>query len=147
MTKQEKAVALHKEGSNCAQSVLCAFTDELGIDTAQAHRLATGLGAGLGRRQHLCGAINGAAMVLGAAFGNETGADGEAKEKTYSIVQGFIREIEHEFNTLECSGLLGVDMNSEEGKAAYNEKNLKDLVCNKLIAVCAEKVERILKKG
>lgn len=145
MTKPEQATSLHAGGSNCAQSVLCAFTSELGIDTVQAHRLATGLGGGLGRRQHLCGAVNGGAMVLGAALGNDTGADLAAKERTYEAVRAYIDTMEAKFGSIECRTLLDVDLNSPEGKAAFKERGLSASVCDKLIARCAEEVDRILK--
>ncbi|MDX9959285.1 MAG: C-GCAxxG-C-C family protein [Spirochaetia bacterium] len=145
MTKPEQAVRLHADGSNCAQSVLCAFTSELGIDTVQAHRLATGLGGGLGRRQHLCGAVNGGAMVLGAALGNDTGTDLAAKERTYEAVRAYINAMETEFGSIECRTLLGLDLNSPDGKAAFKERSLSASVCDKLIARCAEEVDRILK--
>ena len=145
MTKPEQATSLHASGSNCAQSVLCAFTSELGVDTAVAHRLATGLGAGLGRRQHLCGAVNGGAMALGAALGNESGADLAAKERTYAVVQTYIKTMETEFGSIDCRTLLGVDLNTPEGKAAFKERGLSASVCDKLIARCAEEVDRILK--
>lgn len=145
MTKPEQATSLHASGSNCAQSVLCAFTSELGMDTTLAHRLATGLGAGLGRRQHLCGAINGGAMALGAALGNETGADLAAKERTYEAVQAYISAMEAEIGSLDCRTLLGVDLNTPEGKATFKERGLSASVCDKLIARSAEEVDRILK--
>jgi C_GCAxxG_C_C family probable redox protein len=145
MTKPEQAVRLHASGSNCAQSVLCAFTSELGLDTAMAHRLATGLGAGLGRRQHLCGAVNGGAMALSAALGNESGADLAAKERTYAAVQAYIKTMEAEFGSIDCRTLLGVDLNTPEGKAELKERGLSAKVCDKLIARCAEEVDRILK--
>ena len=145
MTKPEQATSLHARGSNCAQSVLCAFTSELGVDTTVAHRLATGLGAGLGRRQHLCGAVNGGAMALSAALGNETGADLAAKERTYEAVRAYVDAIEAEFGSIECRTLLGVDLNTPEGKAELKERGLSASVCDKLIARCAEEVDRILK--
>jgi C_GCAxxG_C_C family probable redox protein len=145
MTKPEQATSLHASGSNCAQSVLCAFTSELGIDTALAHRLATGLGAGLGRRQHLCGAINGGAMALSAALGNDTGADLAAKERTYEAVQAYVNAMEAEFGSIDCRILLGVDLNTPEGKAELKARGLSASVCDKLIGRCAEEVDRILK--
>ncbi|MFH2114213.1 MAG: C-GCAxxG-C-C family protein [Spirochaetota bacterium] len=145
MTKPEQAISLHAGGSNCAQSVLCAFTSELGLDTTQAHRLATGLGGGLGRRQHLCGAMNGGALALGAALGNETGADLEAKERTYEAVRAYVNAMETEFGSIECRTLLGVDLNSPEGKAAFKERGLGASVCDRLIGRCAEAVDKILK--
>lgn len=145
MTKPEQATKLHASGSNCAQSVLCAFTSELGVDTILAHRLATGLGAGLGRRQHLCGAVNGGAMALSAALGNDSGADLGAKERTYEAVKAYVKTIETEFESLDCRTLLGVDLSTDEGKAAFKERGLGSSVCDRIIGRCAEEVDRVLK--
>ena len=44
----EKAVNLHKNGYNCAQSIVCAFAQELGADYETAFRLSEGFGGGIG---------------------------------------------------------------------------------------------------
>ena len=49
---------------NCAQSVLTAFSDELGLDRNTALRLARGFGGGMGRTGKTCGAVTGAYMVI-----------------------------------------------------------------------------------
>lgn len=144
MTKTEQAIAMFKSGSNCAQSVFCVFAQDLDIDPVQAHRLATGLGAGLGRKQLLCGAVNGGAMAIGAAMGNDRGADEAAKEKTYATVLEYVEKIERTFGCTDCKGLLGVDLRSDAGKADFKSKDLKTKVCNRIIEGCVEEVERIL---
>ena len=47
MTKKEKAALLHAKGYNCAQSVACAFCEELGLDEQLIFKLNEGFGAGL----------------------------------------------------------------------------------------------------
>ena len=144
--KKDQARALHAAGSNCAQSVLCAFAEDLGVDPIQAHKLTTGMGAGLGRRQLLCGAVSGGVMALGAAFGNRDGSDQEAKERTYEISRNFVLTVEKEFGSAECRTLLGVDLLSEEGKKEFKARGLGAAVCDKIIGRCAELVETILKE-
>lgn len=146
MNRSEKARAFHASGSNCAQSVLAAFADDLGIDPAQAHRLATTLGAGLGRRQILCGAVSGGALALGAALGNEDGSDQAAKELSYEAVRDYVGRMEAEFGQTDCRNLLGVDLMTEEGREESKRRGLSASVCDKLIGRSAELVETILKE-
>lgn len=137
-TISETARANHATGSNCAQSVLCAFSEQVGFDKIAAHRLATCLGAGLGRRQLVCGAVSGGAMALGAALGNDTGADLEAKERCYALVDEFVGRIEAEFGSSSCATLLGVDLKTPEGRAAVKERGLDKSVCDRIIGRSAE---------
>ena len=56
-TLGEKAVGKMLEGYNCAQAVLYAGCDRLPLEKDTALRLACGLGAGMGRKQEVCGAV------------------------------------------------------------------------------------------
>ena len=82
MTKVERAAALHASGSSCSQSVFVPFAEELGLDPQRAHKLATGLGAGCGRQQLVCGAVSGAVLALGLALGSEEGSEAAATRPT-----------------------------------------------------------------
>ncbi len=141
-----KARTLHGKGSNCAQSVLCAFADTLGFDFTLAHRLSICMGAGMGRKQLVCGAITGGAMALGAALGNDAGDDLAAKERSYAIVNEFVSRLEDEFGATDCATLLGVDLQTETGKAEFKARGLGASICDKIIARSAELVEGYLKK-
>jgi len=141
-TIQQKAAALHASGSNCAQAVLCAFSGEFDFDFAQAHRFTTCMGAGLGRRQLLCGAVSGGALALGAALGNDSGADLATKERCYGIVADYIATIEAEFGCSDCRGLLGVDISTEAGRAEVKALGLGSKVCDRIISRSVELVEQ-----
>ena len=143
-TIQQKALALHAAGSNCAQAAYCAFADEIGFDFTAAHRSATCLGAGLGRRQLVCGAVSGGAMAIGAALGSDTGAQLETKERCYGVVAEFVATLEAEFGASDCRTLLGVDISTEAGRAEVKARGLGASVCNKIIARSVELVEKIL---
>jgi len=145
MTRTERAAALHAGGSACSQSVFCVFAGDFGLDEALAHRLATGLGGGCGRKQYLCGAVSGAVLVLGLAFGSETGAGKAAKEECYAKVHAFIEAIEAEYGSSECKVLLeGADLMSPEGQAYIKGRGLGAKVCGPVIGRCVEMLEEIL---
>jgi len=142
-----QAKALHGSGSNCAQAVLCAFSETVGFDRALAHRLSTCLGAGFGRKQLVCGAISGGAMALGAAFGNDSGVDLKAKERSYAMVNRFITQLEHEFGASDCATLLGVDLETESGRAEVKARSLNISVCDRIIGRSAELVAEYLNEA
>lgn len=64
MNRKEQAVALHRSGYNCAQSVVCPYCEELGIDRETAFKLAEAFGCGMGTFS-TCGAVSAMAMVIG----------------------------------------------------------------------------------
>jgi C_GCAxxG_C_C family probable redox protein len=142
VSKIEQAAALHAAGSSCSQAVFTAFAPDYGLDPRIAHRLSTGLGAGFGRQQRLCGAISGAALVLGLAKGSADGSQAEAKEATYEAVFQFIEEIKAEFGGADCRDLLeGLDLRNPADRAAYKERNLSVRVCDRIIKRCVELLE------
>ena len=65
MTHGEKVGTLFLEGYNCAQSVVLAFADEMGIPKETAARIASSFGGGLGRLREVCGCVSGMAIVAG----------------------------------------------------------------------------------
>jgi C_GCAxxG_C_C family probable redox protein len=65
MTKAESAEATMESGKmNCAQSVINAFCEDLGLDRSLALRLALGFGGGMGHTGQTCGAVSAAYMVI-----------------------------------------------------------------------------------
>ncbi|MCR5313682.1 MAG: C-GCAxxG-C-C family protein [Bacteroidaceae bacterium] len=49
---------------NCAQAVLCAYSDLTGLDEETSKNLAYAFAAGMGNMEGTCGAIVGAGMTL-----------------------------------------------------------------------------------
>ena len=71
MTKRvEEAVNNKKNGCNCAQAVACAFCDYAGISEDEMKKITQGFAVGMGTMEGSCGAIAGAAVVLGMANDN-----------------------------------------------------------------------------
>ncbi len=63
--RSERAVILKHSGYNCAQSVLCAFAKESGLDEETLKKLGAAFCAGMGAMNATCGALCAAEMLLG----------------------------------------------------------------------------------
>ena len=74
--RQQRAQEFHGKGYNCAQSVVCAYADLVGLDEQTAYKMAEGFGLGMGVME-LCGALSGAFMLAGVkgSAGHHQGAD------------------------------------------------------------------------
>ena len=99
MDRVEKAEALFRSGCNCSQAVFAAFADEFGLDEELAKKVACGLGGGVGRLREVCGAVSGAAMVLGMRAGGD-------KAAAYPEIQRFAEAFKSETGSIVCRELL-----------------------------------------
>ena len=103
-TKEQRcqaAIQYRKGGANCAQSLLAAFKDILGITEEQALAIGAGLGGGV-RSGNICGAVNAPVMILGAAF-PEAARD---KARAAYLAKEFQRRFTERFQHLNCRELL-----------------------------------------
>lgn len=101
-----KAKEYHDKGFNCAQSVLEAFRDKVGLTEDQCRGIATGLGGGF-RCGNICGAASGAVLVLGMLYPHATENDPERKAYTAKLTKEFLRRFSERFqNLLDCRDLL-----------------------------------------
>lgn len=140
----ETALYLFSEGSNCAQAVLGAFALEVGLDSGEAIRLSAGLGAGFGRKQCLCGAVSGGAVILSCRYGSTDPFDGAAKEKAYAAVNQFITAMEDTLGSVNCREILGVSISTPEERQAAKQQGLFDTVCANCVRQAALYLEETL---
>ncbi len=141
----EVAIQKHIEGYNCAQAVLFAYSQALGLEPDTALKLACGLGAGMGRKGEVCGAVTGAILALGAKYGRGTNEDRPVTIATYAKVRDLMDEFRAAHGTVICRELLnGCDLTTDEGQQYYKENDLTNKVCNPCIASVAQSLQRML---
>lgn len=104
--REEKAVQNFTDGHNCAQSVLLAYADVLGLTQEQAAMISVGFGGGMGRLRLHCGAFSAAVMLAGAMEGPD-GAEKTHRPQTYARVQEIHRQFVEMNGTISCAALLG----------------------------------------
>lgn len=129
-------------GFYCAESVVLAFADELGLESELLPRLATGFCSGMGRMRGTCGALTGAIMAVGLALGR-TRTD-ESVKAAYVATQQVVQEFEREFGARDCHVLLGCDLATEEGQVMFREQKLGYRCCATYTGRAAEIAARIV---
>lgn len=146
MTHADLAEQYFREGYNCSQAVLLAFEDVTGLERETAARLSSSFGGGLGRMREVCGAVSGAAMVLGLAKGYSEPRDAQAKRDHYHLIQEFARLFREKTGSIICRELLqetaAVPGSEPEARTAeYYRKR----PCPQIVRQAAEILENVLK--
>lgn len=141
----KRAEELFRQGYNCAQSVLLAFGDMTGLDDDTAAKLASSFGGGLGRLREVCGAVSGAAMVLGLLRGYAATDDAQAKREHYQLIQEFARRFREENGSIVCRELLqGTGASAGGDPEARTDAYYQKRPCAELVRRAAELVEDML---
>lgn len=104
----QKAMALFKEGFNCAQSVFLAFSDKYDMDEKLALRLSSSFGGGMGRLREVCGAVSGMFMVAGVLYGYDETTENDDKKNHYTRIQKLAQQFREETGSIICRELLGL---------------------------------------
>lgn len=135
MGHAEYAGQLFLEGYNCAQAVFGAFANEMGLPLADAARLASGLGAGMGRLRDTCGAVSGMVLAASMLRGYQDPKAVKEKKETYQMIQELVNRFKEENGAYVCRELLGAknadtDPGSPSDRTAgyYKKRPCKELV-------------------
>lgn len=109
MTKAELADNMHRSKYNCAQAVVCAFSDEIGVDREILFRIAEGFGFGGGTSKGECGALAGAIMLAGLKNSDGNLEEPKTKGATYKIAKQMTALFEEKTGALLCKDLKGLE--------------------------------------
>ena len=98
MTEHSKiAKALFKEGYNCCQAVVLAFSDVTNVDKDLALKSSSSFGGGMGRLREVCGALTGTFVVAGVLFGYTNPKDNIGKAKHYEVIQDLAKGLKRKW--------------------------------------------------
>ena len=104
--RAKQALRNFASGCNCAQSVLLAYHDLLGLTREQAARVSVGFGGGIGRLRDNCGAFSAAVMLVSAMEGPGS-EDKSRRPQTFARVQEIHRRFVAANGSICCAELLG----------------------------------------
>ena len=132
------------EGYNCAQSVMFAFCDECGLTPDAALKVSCGFGAGMGRKQEVCGAVAGGIMVLGLLRGRGARDGRSVTEALYPMTREFMDAFAAQNGSYLCRDLLpGCELTSEEGQRRFKQDGLFEKVCKPCVRSAAEILQKM----
>jgi len=140
--KSEIAIDKFLSGYNCAQSVLYSYCDDLQFDKNTALKLACGFGAGMGRKEEVCGAVTGGIIVIGLKYGRGIADDRISTEQSYKLTRELMNRFEQKHGSYLCLKLLNnCNLLTEEGQKYFKDNHLLKKTCKE----CVRSVVQILK--
>jgi C_GCAxxG_C_C family probable redox protein len=144
-SKSEVAAGKLIEGFSCAQSVFYSFCDDFHFDKNTALKIACGFGAGMGRKEEVCGAISGGIMVLGIKYGRGEKDEKTATELTYAKTRELMDKFTQRNGTFICRKLLnGCELTTEQGQKEFKEKDFLNKTCKQCVQSAVEILENTI---
>lgn len=143
MKNSEKAVNLFYEGYNCAQSVLGAFADDLGLEQTKALKIASSFGGGVGRLREICGACSGMLMAFGWLYGYETAETGDIKKAHYEQTRILCEKFAQKNGSIICREILKTEEVSGQPEQR-TEKYYKERPCVRCVRTASEILEEYI---
>ena len=141
----EKAANNFREVYNCAQSVLLAFANQVGLKEDEALKLASSFGGGMGRLREVCGAVSAMFMIAGILKGYTEPNNDIVKANHYKLIQDLAAEFKLKHGTIICRELLGLDGTEFSPiPSARTDEYYKERPCEEFIKCAAEIVEEDL---
>lgn len=108
----EKAESLFRNGYNCSQAVVLAFSDMLeaagGPVFEQIAAMMSGFGGGMGRMREVCGTVSGMTALAGFIIPAT-----EDKAGNYALVQEFAGQFKSLNRSIICRELLGLTQHAD----------------------------------
>jgi len=143
--RTEIAISKFLEGYNCAQAVFYSFCDALQFDKNTALKMACGFGAGMGRKEEVCGAVTGGIIVIGTKYGRGEKDERTATELTYKKTRELMDQFDKKHGTFICRKLLnGCELTTEEGQKHFKENNLINKTCKPCVQSVVEILDSIM---
>ena len=147
MSYSEKARTLFKQGYNCSQAVLLAFSDVTGLDDRTALMLSSSFGGGMGRLREVCGAVSGMFMVIGILCGYDDPADHAGKSAHYARLQQLAAQFREKNGSIICRDLLRLGSGADHPVPEHRtEAYYKKRPCADMVADAAEITEQYLRE-
>ena len=141
-----KAAELFLSGYNCAQAVAVAFTDVPGLTEAQAAKMASAFGGGMGRMREVCGAVSGMLMVLSYVYGYDTPGDDISKKRLYGQVQALAAAFRAENGSIICREILK-NPPSDPNPTPRTAEIYAKRPCAKMVMTAARLLEQFMEEN
>ena len=144
-SKSDLAVEKFLAGFNCAQAVFYSFCDDLQFDKNTALKIACGFGAGMGRKEEVCGAVTGGIIVIGTKYGRGEKDERAAMELTYAKTRELLNKFAQKHGTFICRKLISdCELTTEEGQKQFKENDVMNKICKPCVQSAVEILESIM---
>ena len=115
------------------------MTDETAL------KISCGLGAGMGRKAEVCGAVTAGIIVIGSKYGRGEHDGRAAQEETYAKTRELMEQFAGRHGTFICRKLLnGCELTTAEGQKQFKENDFLNKICKPCVQSVIEILESIM---
>ncbi|MDR2911370.1 MAG: C-GCAxxG-C-C family protein [Bacteroidales bacterium] len=143
--RTELALSYFEEGYNCAQSVVLAYCDIIGLDKETAAKMSLSFGGGIGRMREVCGTITAMAMMAGFRYPAANPTDKGLYTLNYSVVRKMTELFRQSNGTIKCSELVRQVKADTRPVPPAMAACIAKRPCARLVAEAADIAGRMLK--
>lgn len=133
-----------KDGYNCTQAIVLAYSDIIGIDKVSLATISAPFGAGMGRLREVCGAVSGMIMVSGYVFKANNPNDSESLKRSYNGVQVLAKEFTDKNGSIVCRELLGLNSKNDNTTVDNTKKHYTKRPCSEYVCDCARIIGEVI---
>lgn len=147
--RESRASGYFRQGYNCCQSVVMAFSDITGLDEATLATFASGFGGGMGRLREVCGAFSGMVALSGFISPAADPSSHASRTANYALVQEFASQFRsRNGGSIVCRDLLGLNRNVKESPAPSERTSeyYKKRPCEQIVGTAAAIIAEYLLK-
>lgn len=139
MSKKDIAKENFNSGMNCAQAVIVALAEDVGMDKNVAKAIACPFGGGFARKREVCGAVSGMLMAIGLAHPEMD------KMEMYTYARKAMDEFSAETGSIICRELLaGITSDDTPIPSPRTEEYYKKRPCAELVELATAIAEKYI---
>lgn len=139
----ERAAEILGQGFHCSQCVMGHAAEVMGLDVDEARKRTAALGGGMFWGE-MCGAVLGAGVALGEAYGFDQPNPGEKDELMQAKVREFQKRFVEKYGTVQCKMLLGgFDLSKPEAASPCDRED-PFVHCGEYCATACEILDDLL---
>ena len=143
MDREYYAAKLFMEGYNCAQAVIMAFSDLIGMEETHCAKLSSSFGGGMGRMREVCGAVSGMLMVAGMLYGYDGPEEGQVKKEHYARVQELAEQFRAGAGSIICREILK-NPPSDPSPTPRTEEFYQQRPCVRMVTLAVRVMEQYI---
>nr|WP_320013227.1 C-GCAxxG-C-C family protein [uncultured Desulfobulbus sp.] len=144
---QEKAQDLFLKRLHCSQVLAMVGQEKLGVQDPSVIKALGSFGGGIGGTGHVCGALVGAASVIGTLYSRSSLEEKENPRMwaaTKKVMKSF-KELTDEYGGINCGEIARVDwMDRDEVKNFYGNAESRRQHCLKVVGETARFLGELL---
>lgn len=146
---REKAIELFKQRLHCSQVLAMVGLEKLGINDPSVIKALGAFGGGIGGTGHICGALVGAASVIGSLYSRSSLEEKENPRMwaaTKAVMKNF-DELAAPHGGINCCQIARVDwMDRDQVKDFYGNPDSRRQHCINIVGETAKALGELLEK-